>query len=160
MKWYHVKRRYGFITRDDNGQDVFVHQSHITQWNMSHSVPSLDQGERVEFGIDLTPMPTAINVTGPAGKEVRGSRFAALRHTKKKKKPASRSPIAATIPAVEDEPSSLSVLPFQRSDRPKHQENCAPLSPRGKVQRPITSPSSSECPSQRPSTSTSTATSD
>lgn len=159
MKWYNVKRRYGFITRDDNGQDVFVHQHHIARWNKYHSKPSLDQGERVEFGIELSPTPMAINVTGPGGKEVRCSRYAALRHTERKK-PASRSLEIATIPAEEDKPSSLSVLPFQGSALPKHQENCAPLFPGGKVQRRTASPSSSECPSQRPSTSTSTASSD
>lgn len=59
VKWFNAKVGYGFITRHDNAEDVFVHFSAITRKNPRHSMKSLGDGEIVEFNI------MAANVTAP-----------------------------------------------------------------------------------------------
>lgn len=63
VKWFNAKVGYGFITRHDTGEDVFVHFTAITRKNPRHSMKSLGDGEIVEFNI------MAANVTAP-GKEL------------------------------------------------------------------------------------------
>ena len=46
MKWYNFKNGFGFVTRNDNNQDIFVHRSGI-----QNSQPGLDDGEQVEFDV-------------------------------------------------------------------------------------------------------------
>jgi len=72
------KKGFGFICRNDNNQDVFVHQSSIIKKNPRHYHRSLDDNEEVEFEIkpDEKGVDVAINVTGPRGYEVKGSRYA------------------------------------------------------------------------------------
>lgn len=67
VKWFNAKNGYGFITRSDNGEDVFVHFSGIARKNPRHAMKSLGDGEVVEFNIMAT------NVTGPQGRPVRGN---------------------------------------------------------------------------------------
>lgn len=69
VKWFNVKDGFGFITRHDTGEDVFVHQSCILRPNSRHSVPSVGEGEVVEFGL------IASKVTGPGFKRVKGSAY-------------------------------------------------------------------------------------
>lgn len=69
VKWFNVKAGFGFITRHDNGEDVFVHQSCIMRPNTRHNIPSVGEGEVVEFGL------MASKVTGPGFKRVKGSAF-------------------------------------------------------------------------------------
>lgn len=48
VKWFSKEKGYGFITRDDNKGDVFVHFSAIQQ----RGFKTLEQGQRVEFEIE------------------------------------------------------------------------------------------------------------
>jgi len=76
VKWYNYKNGYGFITRNDNNQDVFVHRSGIQSNN--NAMTGLDDGEPVEFNIfNDGNQVLAINVTGPNGSILRGSKYAA-----------------------------------------------------------------------------------
>ena len=47
IKWFSLKKGYGFIIPDDGGGDLFVHRSDI---NMEEQA-SLNEGQKVEFEI-------------------------------------------------------------------------------------------------------------
>ena len=47
VKWFNEEKGYGFISRDGNGLDVFVHYSAIDVAGFR----SLEEGQRVEFEI-------------------------------------------------------------------------------------------------------------
>ncbi|GAB6072483.1 cold-shock protein [Venenivibrio stagnispumantis] len=47
VKWFDSKKGFGFITRDDNGQDIFVHYSAI----QAKGFRNLEEGQKVEFEI-------------------------------------------------------------------------------------------------------------
>lgn len=69
VKWFNAKNGYGFVTRHDTGDDIFVHFSGISRKNPRHTMKSLGDGELVEFNL------TAVNVTGPGGRPVRGNPY-------------------------------------------------------------------------------------
>jgi len=70
VKWFNSEKGYGFIERDDGGDDVFVHQSVIH----AEGFRSLDAGEAVEFSIiDDNGKFKADQVTGPDGSYVKGA---------------------------------------------------------------------------------------
>ena len=48
VKWFSKEKGYGFIPRDDNQGDVFVHFSAIQQ----RGFKTLQQGQRVEFDVE------------------------------------------------------------------------------------------------------------
>jgi CspA family cold shock protein len=47
VKWFNSKKGFGFVTRDDNQNDVFVHYSAIN----SNGFKNLEEGEKVEFEV-------------------------------------------------------------------------------------------------------------
>ncbi|XP_058532917.1 thyroid receptor-interacting protein 11-like [Ochotona princeps] len=76
--WFNVKARYGFIRRHDIQQDIFVHHTAIKSYTGRYYLPSLADGEIVEFDVEEGQKGVqAANVTGPSGAAVRGSRYVA-----------------------------------------------------------------------------------
>lgn len=73
VKWYNFKNGFGFVTRNDNNQDIFVHRSGI----LGNASPGLDDGEPVEFDVyqDGNRI-LAVNIIGPNGTSLRGSKYA------------------------------------------------------------------------------------
>ncbi|MFX0072095.1 MAG: cold-shock protein [Candidatus Hermodarchaeota archaeon] len=49
VKWFNSKKGYGFITRDDNAADVFVHFSAIKA--SENEFKTLYEGDIVEFEV-------------------------------------------------------------------------------------------------------------
>ncbi|XP_049822126.1 protein lin-28 homolog isoform X2 [Aethina tumida] len=69
-KWFNVAKGWGFITPDDGGQDVFVHQSVIQMTGFR----SLGDEEEVEFECQISDKGLeATRVTGPQSIDCRGS---------------------------------------------------------------------------------------
>lgn len=159
LKWYNVKLGYGFITCLDDGKDVFVHRGEITKWNQARRIPSLEEGEDVEFGIRGTSRLRATQVTGPGGTRVRGSPYVRTRRlqkrnnsTTKERKPELNTRTSEPRKNSEAE-AVLSVLPFQGDSTNHGPGNGHPLSPRGKEQRIPHCPFSSAKSEPQPSTS-------
>jgi len=70
VKWFNPTKGFGFITPDNGGLDVFVHQSEI----QLSGFRSLAQGEPVEYQLyDGQKGPKALKVTGPQGEQVKGA---------------------------------------------------------------------------------------
>jgi cold shock protein len=60
VKWFNGDKGYGFITPDDSGKDLFVHQSAI----QGNGYKSLDEGAKVSYDAEQGPKgPAATNVT-------------------------------------------------------------------------------------------------
>jgi len=70
-KWWNSQKGFGFITPEDGGSDVFVHQSAI----QADGFRSLAEGEELEYMVEqgADGRLKASNVTGPNGKNVKGA---------------------------------------------------------------------------------------
>ena len=59
VKWFNGTKGFGFIAREDNEKDVFVHISAIRSAGMN----GLDEGQAITFEIEEGPKgPNAINL--------------------------------------------------------------------------------------------------
>ena len=48
VKWFNATKGYGFITNDENGQEVFVHFSGI----VADGFNTLEEGQKVTFDLE------------------------------------------------------------------------------------------------------------
>jgi len=72
VKFFDSTKGFGFITPNDGGEDVFVHQTAI----YSQGFRSLAEGEEVEYDVAVDEKKNkkyAANVTGPNGSYVQGA---------------------------------------------------------------------------------------
>jgi cold shock CspA family protein len=69
VEWYNIKMGYGFTRRNDTKETVFVHYSNIAKNNPHKFIPSLENGEVVEFSVisGRGGKPKAVKATGPNG---------------------------------------------------------------------------------------------
>jgi CspA family cold shock protein len=59
VKWFSDDKGFGFITPDDQGEDLFVHHSAIA----GSGIKSLAEGAKVEYEVEQGPKgPRAANV--------------------------------------------------------------------------------------------------
>lgn len=47
VKFFNTTKGFGFITPDDGGKDVFVHQNGLTE--------DINEGDKVSFDVEETP---------------------------------------------------------------------------------------------------------
>ena len=72
-----MKRGYGFVCRDDNQEDIFIHQSAIVKSNPDHPRKSVGEGEEILFDIVKGAKGNeAANVCASDGNCVKGSQYA------------------------------------------------------------------------------------
>jgi cold shock CspA family protein len=73
VKWFNSSKGFGFITPDEGGEDLFVHQTSIH----AEGFRSLREGEVVEFAVESSDdgRTKALEVTGPGGAFVQGASY-------------------------------------------------------------------------------------
>ena len=59
VKWYNGTKGFGFIAREDNEKDVFVHRTAL----QAAGLRDLKEGEQVTFDVDIAAKgPCAVNL--------------------------------------------------------------------------------------------------
>lgn len=78
VKWFDHEKRYGFITPDDGGPDVFLHLSNIAD----PACPTLQPGLRLQYALErkgnkvsATGVRAVAEAVSPASKPVAGKDF-------------------------------------------------------------------------------------
>ena len=72
VKWFNVEKGFGFITRTDTKEDVYVHRRDIIR-NKPKAVRYVEDGELVEFDVVIGNRGLqASNVSSPEGVSVKG----------------------------------------------------------------------------------------
>ena len=80
VKWFNVKKGYGFIIRNDTKEELFVHRRDIIKTNTKKTVAHIWDDEVVEFDVVQNKQGNkAINVTGKDGRLIIGSSYVAYR---------------------------------------------------------------------------------
>ncbi|KAL2309385.1 hypothetical protein Nmel_005583, partial [Mimus melanotis] len=122
VKWFNVKNKYGFITRNDTKEDVFVHQTAIKKNNPKKYLCSVGNGETVEFDIvQGRNGPQAVNVTRRNGVPVQGSKYAPNYSHPKRHCPPQNNQRNET---QSQRPSSCSSSPKGRTTQTTDQPSC------------------------------------
>jgi CspA family cold shock protein len=68
VKWFDNTKGFGFITRESDGEDIFVHQTAI----QAEGFRALEDGASVEFQVQVVDGKTcAAQVTGPGGEKLK-----------------------------------------------------------------------------------------
>ncbi|KAI1721708.1 Cold-shock DNA-binding domain-containing protein [Ditylenchus destructor] len=74
VKWFSFKNGYGFITVDEDGDDIFVHRSEFIREGAREVFYHVDVGDKLEFDIiNRAKGREAVAVTGPNGVRIPGS---------------------------------------------------------------------------------------
>ena len=118
VKWFNVRDGYGFITREDTKEDVFVHKFGIARNNPNKIKPSLGDGEKVQFDIVCVPWrtPEAVHVSGVGGTTVEGSPHAPNRHQPPPhENPSSQAHISSKFPEPSSHAEEVKPTPSQES---------------------------------------------
>ncbi len=59
VKWFNMKKGFGFIEREDKEKDVFVHASEVRESGLRF----LNEGDSIEFSLENSDKgPSAINL--------------------------------------------------------------------------------------------------
>ena len=69
VKWFDNTKGYGFVTRESDGEDIFVHHTAI----QADGFRALEDGSPVEFQVEVVDggKTRAAQVTGPGGEKLK-----------------------------------------------------------------------------------------
>jgi cold shock CspA family protein len=51
VKWFNMKAGYGFVTRCDTMDDVFIHRSVMRTQNLTNKIPNIGKGQQLFFDV-------------------------------------------------------------------------------------------------------------